>query len=89
MNQIDIAKTFASSFKFAAGNTSAGIFSACIRFIAIMMVIIALIWSINHFMGSEEKEQDGFLIHLGSRLIRIVLGFCLFILIVIVKENSL
>ncbi|PJE14672.1 hypothetical protein [Legionella sp.] len=87
MSKIDIAKTFATSFKQAAGNTAAGTFSSCIRFVAIMMVIIAIMWSINHFMGKEEKEQDGFLIRLGSRLIRIVLGLCLFILILIVKGN--
>jgi len=38
-------------------------------------------------MGHTEKEQEGFLVLLGSRLIRIVLGFCLFILILIVKGS--
>lgn len=87
MNKIDIAKTFATSFKQAAGDTPASAFSGCIRFIAILLVIIALMWCINHFMGQTEKEQDGFLILLGSRLIRIVFGFCLFILILIVKRS--
>lgn len=87
MSKVDIAKTFAASFKQAAGNTAASAYSGCIRFIAIMLVIIAVMWCINHFMGQTEKEQEGFLILLGSRLIRIVLGFCLFILILIVKGN--
>ncbi len=84
---MDIAKTFAVSFKQAAGDTAASAFSGSIRFVAIMLVIIGLIWCINQFMGNAEKEQEGFLILLGSRLIRIVLGFCLFILILIVKGN--
>lgn len=87
MGKVDIAKTFAASFKQGASNTGAYIFSETIRFIAIMMVILAVIWCTNHFMGSEEREQDSFLIHLGSRLIRLVLGFCLFILILIVKGH--
>ncbi|HGI8198511.1 TPA: hypothetical protein ACJT8D_002421 [Legionella pneumophila] len=87
MSKVDIAKTFASSFKQAAGDATASAFSGSIRFVAIMLVIIGLIWCINQFMGNTEKEQEGFLILLGSRLIRIVLGFCLFILILIVKGN--
>jgi hypothetical protein len=87
MSKVDIAKTFAASFKQAAGDTAASAYSGCIRFIAIMMVIIAVMWCINQFMGSEEREQEGFLIRLGSRSIRIVMGLCLFILILIVKGN--
>lgn len=87
MSKIDIAKTFAASFKQAAGDIAASAYSGCIRFVAIMLVIIAVMWCINHFMGHTEKEQEGFLILLGSRLIRIVWGFCLFILILIVKGS--
>ncbi len=87
MSKVDIAKTFAASFKQAAGNTAASAYSGCIRFIAIMLVIIGIIWCINQFMDNTEKDQEGFLILLGSRLIRIVLGFCLFILILIVKGS--
>ncbi|HAT8966752.1 TPA: hypothetical protein ACT9LO_002527 [Legionella pneumophila] len=87
MSKVDIAKTFAASFKQAAGDTAASAYSGCIRFIAIMLVIIAVMWCINHFMSHTEKEQEGFLVLLGSRLIRIILGFCLFILILIVKGS--
>ena len=87
MSKVDIAKNFAASFKQAAGDTAASAYSSSIRFIAIMLVIIGMMWCINQFMGNAEKEQEGFLILLGSRLIRIVLGFCLFILILIVKGN--
>lgn len=87
MGKIDIAKTFATSFSQATGTISAASYSGLIRFIAILMVIIAVMWSINHFMGAEEREQEGFLNRLGSRLIRIIIGLCLFILILIVKGN--
>ncbi|MBA2656841.1 MAG: hypothetical protein H0U70_07615 [Tatlockia sp.] len=87
MNKAEIAKNFALSFKQGAGNTAATTFSSSIRFIAIMMVIIAVIWCINHFMSNAERDQDSFLFLLGSRLIRIVIGLCLFILILIVKGN--
>ncbi|WP_133139268.1 hypothetical protein [Legionella genomosp. 1] len=87
MSKLDIAASFAASFKQAAGDTAASAYSNSIRFVAIMLVIIGLIWCINQFMGNAEKEQEGFLILLGSRLIRIVLGLCLFILILIVKGN--
>ncbi|MBA2711538.1 MAG: hypothetical protein H0U57_13230 [Tatlockia sp.] len=87
MNKPEMAKNFAIYFKQAAGNTAAVTFSSCIRFVAIMMVIIAVIWSINHFMGNAQREQDSFLLLLGSRLVRLVIGLCLFILILIVKGN--
>jgi len=87
MSKIDIAKTFAASFSQATGSVSASSYSGLIRFVAILLVIIAVMWSINHFMGAEEREQEGFLNRLGSRLIRIIIGLCLFILILIVKGN--
>jgi hypothetical protein len=87
MSKPEIAKSFANYFKQAAGNTAAITFSSCIRFVAIMMAIIAVIWCINHFMGNAQREQDSFLLLLGSRLIRLVIGLCLFILILIVKGS--
>ena len=87
MGKTEIAKMFATSFSQAAGGVSVKTYSSSIRFVAIILVIIAVMWSINHFMGSEEREQEGFLIRIGSRLIRIVIGFCLFILCLIVKGN--
>ena len=82
MGKTEIAKNFATSFSQAAGGISSSI-----RFVAIMLVIIAMMWSINHFMGSEEREQEGFLLRMGSRLIRIVIGVCVFIIFLIVKGS--
>jgi uncharacterized membrane protein YidH (DUF202 family) len=87
MNKVDIAKNFDISFSQASGNIAASTYSGLIRFVAIMLVIIAMIWAINHFMSNEERMQDSFLIHLGSRLVRIAIGISLFILILIVKGN--
>jgi hypothetical protein len=87
MNNADIATTFATSFSQASGNISASTYSNSIRFMAIMLIIIAMIWSINHFMSADERAEEGFLIHLGSRLIRIIIGLCTFILLLIVKGN--
>lgn len=87
MSNIDIAKTFATSFKHASGNISASTYSGFIRFVAILLVIIAVMWSINHFMGADEREQEGYLLRLGSRLIRLIIGLSVFILFLIVKGN--
>jgi len=87
MEKTEIAKHFAQSFSQAAGGVSVSTFSTSIRFIAIMLVIIAVMWSINHFLGSEERAQDGYLLIMGSRLIRLVIGFCVFILCLTVKGS--
>ena len=80
MGKAEIAKNFAASFQQAAGGISAKTYAGSIRFIAIILVIIAVMWSINHFMDMDERAQDGYLIRMGSRLMRIVIGFCVFVL---------
>ena len=87
MGKTDIAKQFAASFSQAASGISVKTYSSSIRFIAIMLVIIAVMWSINHFLSPGEREQEGFVISMGSRLIRIVIGVCLFILFLIVNGS--
>jgi len=81
MSKEEIARQFALSFQQASEGVSANVFSSSIRFIAISLVIIAVMWSVNHFMASEEKEQEGFLLRLGSRLVRLVIGLMVFILL--------
>ncbi|MCC5791783.1 MAG: hypothetical protein JJT82_04135 [Legionellaceae bacterium] len=84
MSKDEIARLFAASFQQSSQGVSVNVFSSSIRFIAISLVIIAVMWSINHFMGAEEKEQDGFLLRLGSRLVRLVIGLMVFILLLYV-----
>ena len=85
MSKDEIARLFAASFQQSSQGVSVSVFSGSIRFIAISLVILAVMWSVNHFMGSEEKEQDGFLVRLGSRLIRLVIGLMVFILLLFVR----
>lgn len=86
MSKDGIARLFAASFQQASQGISVSVFSSSIRFVAISLVILAVMWSVNHFMGSEEKEQDGFLVRLGSRLIRLVIGLMVFILLLTVRR---
>tara|TARA_Y100000588_G_C14150722_1_gene880403 strand:- start:376 stop:636 length:261 start_codon:yes stop_codon:yes gene_type:complete len=85
MSKDEIAKLFAASFEQSSQGISVNVFSSSIRFIAITLVILAVMWSVNHFMSSEEKEQDGFLNRLGSRLIRLVIGLMVFVLLLTVR----
>ena len=85
MSKDEIARLFATSFQQSSQGVSVSVFSGSIRFIAISLVILAVMWSVNHFMGSEEKEKDGFLVRLGSRLIRLVIGLMVFILLLFVR----
>jgi hypothetical protein len=39
-------------------------------------------------MDSEEKQQNGYLPRLGSRLVRLVTGLMIFILVLFVKETT-
>ncbi|HAT4451865.1 TPA: hypothetical protein JBG56_01340 [Legionella pneumophila] len=88
MSKDEIAKMFATSFKQASNNISAQVFSGSIRFIAIALVILAVMWSVNHMMDAEEKQQHGYLLRLGSRLIRLVIGLMIFILVLFIKETT-
>lgn len=87
MGQTDIARQFTESFQYASGGLSVSTYSSCIRFIAVMLMIIAVMWSVNHFLNTDERHHEGFLINMGSRLIRLVIGFCVFILCLIVKGS--
>ncbi|HAU0992137.1 TPA: hypothetical protein ACF2PS_000433 [Legionella pneumophila] len=88
MSKDEIARMFATTFKQASNNVSAQVFSGSIRFIAIALVILAVMWSVNHMMDAEEKQQHGYLLRLGSRLIRLVIGLMIFILVLFVKETT-
>ena len=74
-----ITTAFANAFHEAGGQT---VHQYCdfIRFIAVMLVILAVMWSIHHFLSAEAKESDGFMVRLGSRTIRLAIGLMLFII---------
>lgn len=74
----DISADFAKAFQ-EAGGTNALSYNGLVRFMAIMFVILAVLWVIVHFMGEDAKASDLFLVTLGSRLVRLVIGLTLFI----------
>ena len=81
MTKNEIAQHFAISFHEASGNLSTTVFSSLIRMTAIVLVILAVMWSINHFLGQEERSHDTYLINLGARITKLVIGLMLFILL--------
>lgn len=73
-----IATDFAHAFQEAGGQV-AHQYGDFIRFIAVMLVILAILWSIHHFLSAEAKESDGFMVRLGSRTVRLAIALTLFI----------
>lgn len=65
---------------YESGLIHAHQYSDLTRFLAIMCVILAMMWSLHHFLGSEAKESEGFMVRLGSRCVRIAMGLMLFII---------
>lgn len=76
---MSIATDFTQAFHEAGGYTALQ-YCDLIRFIAVMLVILAVMWSIHHFLSSEAKESDGFMVRLGSRTVRLAIALMLFIL---------
>lgn len=83
---LNTATDFAKAFH-AAGGVHALSYSGFIRFIAIMCVILGVLWSLVHFMGEEAKSSEVFLVSLGSRAVRLVIGLTLFISLLITKGS--
>lgn len=74
----ELGSAFKTAF-FEAGGFHVTSYLNLIRFIAFLCLIMAILWSINHFLGAEEKEVEGFMIRLASRAIRLMIGLTLFI----------
>ena len=73
-----ITADFARAFNEAGGQQALS-YNGFIRFVALMCVIIAILWSIVHFMSEDAKSSELFLVSLGSRTIRMLIGLTLFI----------
>ena len=74
-----IASDFTRAFHEAGGQYAVQ-YCDLIRFIALMFVVLASMWSIHHFLSSEAKESDGFMVRLGTRTVRLAIALALFIL---------
>ena len=74
-----ISTEFANAFR-EAGGLAAMQYCDLIRFIALMFVILGVMWSLHHFLSSEAKEYDRFMVRLGSRAVRLSIGLMLFII---------
>ena len=74
-----IATQFSRAFH-EAGAQYAWQYCNLIRFMAVMFVILGTMWSIQHFLSSEAKESEGFMVRLGTRAVRLALALTLFIL---------
>ena len=73
-----MAGDFATAFNEAGGQQALA-YNGLIRFVALMCVILAILWSIVHFMSDEAKASEIYLVILGSRTIRLLIGLTLFI----------
>jgi hypothetical protein len=81
-----VATGFAKAF-LDAGGQSALDYSGLIRFVALMCVILAILWSLVRFMGEDAKAHELFLVALGSRTIRLLIGLTLFIALLTTKGS--
>jgi hypothetical protein len=81
MTTPDITHYFNVSFYEASGHLSTDLFSSTIRWLAIVLVILATMWSINHFMSMESRAHDTYLVDFGTRIVKLVIGLTFFILL--------
>lgn len=78
-----MSKQMASDFSKAfqeAGGFGALSYSNLVRFIAVMSIIMAVLWSMNHFMSEEAKRSESFMVQMGTRVVRLAVGLILSII---------
>lgn len=76
--------------KFSAAFTEAGginplSYSGLIRVSAFICLIIAVVWTVNGFFSAEQKESEGFMDRLVSRILRIVIAVTCFTAFITIK----
>jgi len=76
---LNFSHAFTQAFH-AANGLSVVVYCGLIRFIAVMCVILAVMGSLQQFLSMEAKESEGFMLRLGTRLVRLAIGMTLFIL---------
>ena len=76
----EISSAFASAFQ-EAGGQSAHLYSELIRFTALMFVVLGVLWCLQGFLDANARTSDAFMVQVGSRLVKVVIGLMLFILL--------
>lgn len=75
----DLAKMFAASFK-QAGGYSPAVYSNLIRFLAVMVVLFAIAFTINAFLSDEAKSSESYIAKLGIRGFLAITGLIFFLI---------
>lgn len=81
MNKTEITHYFKTSFYEASGHVHASVFSSTIRWLAVVLLVLSVMWSINHFLDAEARAHESYLVDFGARLVKLVIGLMLFILL--------
>ncbi len=76
----EISSAFASAFQ-EAGGQSAHLYSELIRFTALMFVVLGILWCLHGFLDADARSSDAFMVQIGSRLVKLVIGLMVFILL--------
>lgn len=77
-----IEQAFVSSFTQANNNISPYVLANSLRVLAVVLTILAVMWTIVHFMAMEERMHADFMTRLGGRLIKLITALSVFIIII-------
>lgn len=67
---------------YEAGGQKVTAYAHSIRFFCVMFLILGVIWALGNFLSEESKFSEQFMVVLTSRLVRMMIGFIFFLLIV-------
>ena len=76
----EISNAFSNAFQ-EAGGQSVHLYSELIRFTALMFVVLGVLWCLQGFLDANARASDAFMVQVGSRLVKVVIGLMMFILL--------
>lgn len=76
----DVTALFAQAFASAAKH-EVTTYANLLRFIGMTTVLIACAFALTHFLSTEAKAHDAFIVNLTSRILKILFGITLFALL--------
>lgn len=80
---MNIEQQFNQAFH-EAGGIKVGVYAHSLRFFCVMFLIIGVIWALGNFLSDESKNSEQFMVVMVSRLVRMLIGFVFFLLLVTV-----